>query len=326
MSAQASMWAMKLAAPFRMVRTTAARPATSAVPEGQVMLRLTAGGICGTDLAFYRGTPNTWSDDPQSPPGFPMHEVAGEVVASRCDHIDVGDQVVGWATSMAGFTEYVVTDGASVHAYSQGLHPTQAIMLQPLACVLSAVEHLGDLRGAHCAVLGQGPIGVLFSHVLKNAGAGRVTGVDRIGRSASPGDYGVDDSVLDSAAGWAATLKEHDRPSVVVEAIGHQVGTLGDAVDAVAMNGRVLYFGIPDDTVYPLNMVQVVRKGLTLCSCTTTERTRVLAAADEYLAEHPYLVGLYISHILGLDDADKAFGMACAPAPGLMKVVIDAAN
>jgi L-iditol 2-dehydrogenase len=99
-----------------------------------------------------------------------MHEVCGVVVQARDERLNLGDRMVGWATSQRGLAEYVVTAADSVHRYRFTWTPAHAIALQPLACVLSAVEQFGDVSGAHCAVLGQGPIGALFSHVLKSRG------------------------------------------------------------------------------------------------------------------------------------------------------------
>ncbi|MFN7197540.1 MAG: SWIB/MDM2 domain-containing protein, partial [Hylemonella sp.] len=42
--------------------------------------------------------------------------------------------------------------------YDPALPATTAVMLQPLACVLYAVEQLGDVRGRTVAVVGQGPL------------------------------------------------------------------------------------------------------------------------------------------------------------------------
>ena len=51
------------------------------------------------------------------------------------------------------------------------------------------------MAGLTCAVLGLGPIGLLFCHVLKERGAARVFGVDRVDRSAIAPRFGVDDVV-----------------------------------------------------------------------------------------------------------------------------------
>jgi threonine dehydrogenase-like Zn-dependent dehydrogenase len=319
------MWAFQLTAPFSLAEVTIPELAPESVPPGHVMLRLEAGGICGSDLAFYRGAVNVDAADPgaQPPPGHPMHEVCGVVVRSRDERLKQGDRVVGWATSQRGLAEYVVTAASSVHRYRSTWTPAQAIALQPLACVLSAVEQLGDVSGAHCAVLGQGPIGALFSHVLKSKRAAFVTAVDRVARG-KPGAYGVDEFVQDSTARWAARGAGDNAPGVVVEAIGHQVGTLNDAIEGVRPGGRILYFGIPDDPVYPLNLSRLLRKHLTLSARTTADRVGALAAADDYADDHPGLLDEYVSHTFGRAEANEAYATACAPAPGLMKVIIDA--
>ena len=46
-----------------------------------------------------------------------------------------------------GIAELVVADGDGLARYDTGLPATTAVMLQPLACVLYAVEQLGDVSG-----------------------------------------------------------------------------------------------------------------------------------------------------------------------------------
>ena len=114
--------------------------------------------------------------------GFPIHEVAGEVIASRHPDHRPGDLVVGWASGFDGMMERVVSDGDGLAPYDTALTPAQAVGLQPLACVLYACEQLPDLAGRHVAIIGQGSIGLLFSYVAKAAGARRVTGIDPVDR------------------------------------------------------------------------------------------------------------------------------------------------
>jgi threonine dehydrogenase-like Zn-dependent dehydrogenase len=196
-------------------------------------------------------------------------------------------------------------------------------MLQPLACVLYAVEQLGDVSGQRVAVIGQGPIGLLFSSVLKARGAARVTGVDPVDRSDDAPVFGVDEVVTARAERWAAGLSDADRPSVVVEAVGHQVSTLQPALDAVAHGGQVFYFGVPDDPVYPFDMMTFLRKNLTLRSGVALERRRVLADAGTHLAGHPELRERYVTHVHPVADVQAAFTAAIAPRPGQLKIAVD---
>jgi threonine dehydrogenase-like Zn-dependent dehydrogenase len=230
---------------------------------------------------------------------------------------------VGWASLFDGMAELVVTDGDGLARYDTGLPATTAVLLQPLACVLYAVEQLGDVSGRTVAVIGQGPIGLLFSHVLKARGAARVTGVDPVDRSDVASAFGVDETVTARAERWAAALSDADRPSVVVEAVGHQVSTLQPALDAVAFGGQLFYFGVPDDPIYPFDMMTFLRKNLTLRSGVTLERRRVLADAGTYLAAHPGLREGYVTSVQPIADVQAAFSAAIAPRPGQLKIVLD---
>ena len=93
---------------------------------------------------------------------------------------------------------------------------------------------------------------------------------------------------------YAAHVAAQARPDVIIEAVGHQVTTLQDAVSSVADGGRIFYFGVPDDEIYPINMQRLLRGNLTLMSGTTLERQRVLAEAEQYLGKFPELVGVLI--------------------------------
>ena len=321
------MWAQVLDGPFTFAEVEIEAPRAGQLADGQVLLATRAGGICGSDLPFFKGAPflhaanrGTWATPA---PGFPMHEVVGEVVATRHAAHAVGDLVVGWASAFDGIAELVVTDGEGLAGYDTTMAPTTAVMLQPLACVLYAVEQLGDVRDRTVAVIGQGPIGLLFSHVLKQRGARHVIGIDRIDRARHADVFGVDETVTASANLWSATLGDTDRPSLVVEAVGHQVTTLKDCLDSVAVGGEVLYFGIPDDLVYPLDMMTFLRKNLTLRAGVTLERRRVLRDAGRYLAAHPALREIYVTDVHRVRDVQRAFTAATQPQAGQYKVALD---
>ncbi len=321
------MWAQILSAPYRFEKVEVAAPDAADLGPGQVLLATKAGAICGSDLPNFRGAPfphpkngGRWVT---SAPGFPMHEVVGEVIASNHPEHRTGDLVVGWASGFDAIAEVIVSDGDGLAGYDTSLTPTTAVMLQPLACVLYAAEQLDDVTGKTVAVVGQGPIGLLFSHVLKSRGALHVVGVDRVDRSDAGTTFGVDEVVTASANLWAGSLRAKERPQVVVEAVGHQVTTMKNCVDAVGFGGEVFYFGIPDDLVYPFDMMTFLRKNLTLRSGATLERRRVLEDANVYLAEHPGLRDAYVSHVFGVGDVEGAFHAAANPQPGQFKISVE---
>lgn len=320
------MWSYRVVAPYLFERTTIAEKTPECLDDGQVLLRFMAAGVCGSDLPAFRGArgrlPGDDGTSAAEKDGFPIHEVVGEVIASRHPEHRTGDRVVGWASGFDGMMERVISNGDGLAPYDPALTPAQAVGLQPLACVLYACEQLPDLTGKHVAIIGQGSIGLLFSYVAKAAGARRVTGVDPVDRSSVATTFGVDHAVRATSDRWVSRLAAPDRADVVIEAVGHQVATLGHAIDAAAPGGTVFYFGVADDDAYPINMRAMLRNNLTLKSGVTLDRRRMLELAGKFAAEHPRLLATYLTHTFGVDDVQGAFELACRPVPERVKIAI----
>jgi L-iditol 2-dehydrogenase len=218
--------------------------------------------------------------------------------------------------------EYVVSDGAGLSGYDTSLAPSIAVLIQPLACVLYAVDRLPGIDGASVTVIGLGSIGILFGHALRRAGAARVVGVDPVDRSKLAGRFGFDDTVPSRSDQWLAGLGSTDRPDIVVEAVGHQSGTLNDAVNAVRVGGRIYYFGIPEEIHYPFDLHCFLRKGLTLQAGLTGRRRQMLEEAGKYLAAHPKLAGDVVTDVFPVGDVEAAFTRAQTPSPERVKVTL----
>jgi L-iditol 2-dehydrogenase len=320
------MWAQSLIAPRTFASTEATAPTAADLKPGEVLLRVIAGGVCGSDLPEFKGLkgPTANGADPWggTVPGSPLHEVVGEVIASADGSLEVGQRAVGWATGFNAIAEVVISRAESLYPYTLSLPEATGVLIQPLACVIYALEKLSGVEGIDAAVIGQGPIGLLFSHVLHSMGARSVTGVDLVDRSDVAKAYGLDEFRHASSAQWSATIDDAARPGIVIEAVGHHVTTLSDAIAAAAVGAEIFYFGIPDDQVYPLNMALFLRKNLTLRSGTTFERSRVLKKATQYLEAHPELAETYVSDVLPADQAQTAFDRAVKPRTGQHKVAL----
>lgn len=313
------MWAMRLVGPGRFETVDVPAPDPDTLRDGEVLLRTLAGGICGSD----RPKLHRVNSGEVGPAGYPMHEVVGEVVASRHPLHQDGDTVVGWAVDSNAMAELVVTQGLRIAGCDPSADPVEQVLIQSVACVLHAVDKL-SVRGARVAVLGLGPIGLTFAHVLAARGARHVTGVDPIDRQGVGSRFGIDDVVVATSSAWSAGLSGV-RPDVVVEAVGHQVQTLDDALRAVAVGGTVLYFGIPDQPVYPMNMEMLMRRHLNLVGGVTREHASALEAARDYLNDHPELVRHLLTHRFNRPALQQAFNVADEPSEGRLKVVVDLA-
>lgn len=323
------MWSYRLVAPYQFERAAIPDKTPDDLADGQVLLRFLAAGVCGSDIPAFRGAQGRLpGDDGRSAAekdGFPVHEVVGEVIASRHPEHRPGDRVVGWASGFDGLMQRVISDGNGLAPYDPALTPAQAVGLQPLACVLYACEQLPELAGRHVAIIGQGSIGLLFAYVAKAAGARRVTGVDPVDRSSLAATFGVDDPVRATSDRWVGQLAAADRADIVIEAVGHQVATLSHAIEATAFGGTVFYFGVADDEAYPISMRLMLRNNLTLKSGVTLDRRRMLEAAGKFAAGHPELLGTYLTHtfaVQNVDDVQGAFELASRPVPERVKIAI----
>ncbi|CAN5790927.1 zinc-binding dehydrogenase [soil metagenome] len=162
---------------------------------GQVLLRVAAAGICGTDLHIYHDEFKT------APPVVLGHEVAGEVAAlgkgvetvalgarvttetyfstcGQCRYCRTGHEnlclqrrSIGSAVN-GGFTSYLVVPAKNVHALPPHLSFEAGALTEPLACVVHGVLAPATVRPGDLAVVaGPGAIGLLTLQVLKAAGA-----------------------------------------------------------------------------------------------------------------------------------------------------------
>jgi L-iditol 2-dehydrogenase len=315
------MWAYRLASPMNYLQEEVATPSPESLEQDDVLLRFLAGGICGSDMPRYR---HGSAVNGAEPIGRSLHEIVGEVVASNSD-LAVGERAVGWVVDFCGLAEYVKTSARELLPVPAGLDPVHAVAMQPLACVLAALSRVPNIAGARTAVIGLGPIGVLFTHALKDLGAATVVGVDLVDRSDVGAEYGIDELVHASSRAWARTASAHDSFDLIVEAVGHQVGTLDDAISMAAQHGTILYFGVQDDAYYPVRVSTLMDKNIVLRFGRTPrpERREALRLAAAYVAKHPGLLERYVTERVPVSEAQAAYQKASRPAPGQLKIVLD---
>ena len=300
--------------PGRLERVEAPEPGP--LQAGRVLVELKAGGICGSDLPSFHGVRGVFVDG-YGEPGFPLHEVVGEVVEGE---LAKGTRVVGWAEGHYGLAERYVARVDATLAIGDEFSDVEATVIQPLCTVLQQLDRLGDVAGKRAAVIGLGSIGLLFTHALQARGA-TVTGVDRVDRADVASAFGIDDAIH----GDAAALPK-DTFEIVVEAVGHHAAPLEAAVTALADHGTILAFGVPDDTHYAFPFRAFFRKHATLLAGAAVDRAAALANAYDYLKAHRDLLAPYITSVLPVNEAQAAFDLASLPAPGRLKVVLSVAD
>ncbi|MFL6123581.1 zinc-binding dehydrogenase [Actinophytocola sp.] len=312
------MWALRQPAPYEFERIEVPDPDPADLPPGRVLVRFRLGGICGSDLPPFAGVrdvgfPHTGTV------GAPLHEIVGDVVASADDRLRRGERVVGKVSTSDGLREVVVARAELLHPLADALSDGEAIVAQPLATVLCALDRVGALPGRRAAVLGLGPIGMLFGAALKERGY-HVTGVDRVDRTAVAAVFGIDEPVVAQTREWAAGLSD-DRPDLVVDAIGHSQDVLADCVEAARTHGEVYVFGLPEEH-YVLPMRRFFDKMLVLRAGATTNWPAHLAAAERFLLDHRDLAAAYVTDTYPMAEAKEAYLSALRPAVGRLKIAL----
>jgi L-iditol 2-dehydrogenase len=265
-----------------------------AVGPGEVRLRIHAALTCGTDLKVYRRGYHARMIAPPVPFG---HEFAGIIEA-------LGEGVTGWeigrrvvaANSAAcdscfycergrpelcedllfvngAYAEYITLPERVVRknllAIPGRLSFEEAAMVEPLACVVRGMEETGVKPGDMVAVLGVGPIGLMFVRLCKLAGAEVIAvgrGRERLAFAARLGA----DTTLSAAE--EANIVEAVRsranrgrgPDVVIECVGQSETW----EQAIAMGRKAatinLFGGCPKDTFAKLDTARLHYDELTL--------------------------------------------------------------
>lgn len=311
------MWACLLKSPAQLCVTTAHSPEPSDLRDGEVLIELSAVGICGSDIPKFLGG----SGDP--PPGWPAHEIVGTVIAARHSPLVPGQRVVGLASSHNGLAQRIISAADTLIAVTGQFGNEEAVIIQPLATAHAALSKVKTLRGARVVVIGLGPLGLLIAHLASTSGAGPVTGIDRVDRRAVAPTFGLKEVTWSSSRAWVASVRADHLADVVVEAVGHQAGTLNDAIAAAAPDGHVVGFGVPDDSHYALDYQTLFRKRLSLTAGTTNPWRHHLHAAQRHLLKYPELASSLLTHVLPATQAQRGYELAARPDPAVRKVVIN---
>jgi L-iditol 2-dehydrogenase len=313
------VWAVRLYKPGQVERADLP-DLEPRLAEGQVLLRLRAAGLCGSDMPRYKGTRRLLGTQ-----GFglaPVHEIVGEVAESASRDLAPGQRVVGTLGRDAGLAQYVLASASMLIPAPQDLDDIEAVVVQPLATVIRAYKKFPDVRGQRAAVVGAGPIGLAFCHVLRNHGIGHLSVIDPVERSQLAKSYGADEYFQMTSAQWLQHVGAQARPQIVVEAVGHQQATLSDAVHAVCDHGFVFGFGEPDEPSYVVPYEELYMRDITLAAGRTIEWQEALKAGAEYLVKHRRDFANYVSHVLPVAKAQKAYSLYATPQVGRLKVVM----
>lgn len=243
-----------------------------------VLIRVKACGVCGTDVHIYEGDKGAAE---VTPPTILGHEFSGIVeevgeavmeyrpgdrvcvdpnctcgactpcrngVAHYCEHM------IGYGTTVnGGFAEYCAVDERQVYRLGEHTSFEQGAMTEPLACCLHGIDMCGIRPGSQAVVIGGGMIGLLMFQLAKLMGAAKVALLEPVEEKRLVAAKLGADVCIDPLQGVVkAELKKAGFTwiNTVIECVGRP-STIQQAIDIAGNKAVVMMFGLTktDETI-----------------------------------------------------------------------------
>jgi L-idonate 5-dehydrogenase len=313
---------------------------------GEVLVAMARGGICGSDLHYYReGAVGSFvlrepltlghevvgrvAEDPAGRlrPGTPVAVHPG-TSCGACQECRQGHRQVCRETrylgsaaafphTQGGFTGRLAVPAGRLHVLPAELPLARAVLAEPLAVALHALGRAGGVGGARVLVNGAGPIGAL------TAGAARARGAEEVWAS----DVREPQLRIAERAGADRTVRvgrqtlPEEHFDVVVEASGSPAAPAA-VMGAVRRRGVIVQLGSPPaGPGVPVPFGPLVAKEVDLRG--TFRFAGGLDAALALLASKPHLEAV-VTRTFGLRDAVQAMETAADPdVPGKVVLLLD---
>ena len=327
------MKAMVLRAPSDLVLDEVARPQPG---PGQVLVRVTHSGVCGTDYKIYNGSIKV------PYPLIPGHEMAGE-------RVDTGERVIidpetydgtcfycqKGLTNLCpngtligrdvngGFAEYLMVPASQVFKLPDSIDDRTAPMIQVLTTCLHAQRQVETFPGDTVAVVGLGVTGQLHVQLAKARGA-RVIGITRSAEKRAMAEkLGADVTVAggDSVIEQVRALTEGRGADLTIETTG-VLKQLENSVHMTRFGGKVLMFGIFTVKEGALPFYDLYFKEVSLISARVAkpeDYTACIALVERGQVKLEPLV----SDVMPLGELKAAIGLLASDSGQRMKIIME---
>ncbi|MEM2496716.1 MAG: alcohol dehydrogenase catalytic domain-containing protein [Nitrososphaerota archaeon] len=317
------------------------------IHEGEILVRMKACGIDGTDIEKAYGKPIT--------PPMLGHEVVGEVVESKSPEYEVGDRVFVHHHVFCGKCYYCLHDsytmcplflkttiepcglaeffrvpkinidrGAALKL-SPNLSWEDAVFIEPAACVLKALRRVDFKAGDTVSLVGVGPTGSLFIKLLKFLGAALVSVADLSEfRLKMAKKLGADIVINPIQTDFGEICRR------ATDGIGVDIGILGTPtakpiqtlLQTIRRGGKICIFGAPekgekvelDFSWFFINEVSII----TSYSTSEVETTLI----HRLIENGKIFFNDLITHRFRLSQAEEAFEVA-KDASKSLKVIVE---
>lgn len=306
------------------------------IQDNEILVKVKASGICGTDIHIYHGSPG--STEPKVPVVL-GHEFAGEVIAvgKAATRIKVGDKVtvdpniycgncsycltgkknhcvdmhaIG-VNQDGGFEDYCAVPESQAITLSPDVDYEEAAMAEPVACCIHGIDNIGIIPGDTVCVIGGGAIGQIMCQLARLSGASKVVLSEPVEmRRTLALSLGADAAIDPLAKDLKAQLKEvigKDCVDVSIECAGRPVAAR-QALDIADRGGKVLLFSVPSPGDYTeLPLEYMFKKELTIKGAFVNPDTQYRAA--QLISQKKLNLKPLITHRYPIDKLEEAILM-----------------
>ncbi|MBO9600843.1 MAG: zinc-dependent alcohol dehydrogenase family protein [Cohnella sp.] len=301
----------------------------------EVLIRVERTGICGTDVHIYKG------EYVSRYPIIPGHEFSGTIVelgegasafqigdrvtaepnihcgrcmyclshrGNHCDHA----QAIG-VTRNGAMAEYVAVPVNNVFKLPTGMSFATGAFIEPLACVVHAMNRLQLSPGSRTLLFGAGAMGQQLIQALIHTGVTELAVVDIADKKLTMAkQWGATKTILSERLGESAIRSEFPRGfDVVVDATGIP-SVIEQALTFLGPAGKFLQFGVTAKTAaVQLNPFELFQRDWTLIGSAATNDT-FLPALHWAQAGRIQLEPL-VTKVVALDELPRLFEHGASP-------------
>ena len=319
------------------------RPIPQIGQPDDVLVRIEACGICGTDLNIL-AVPPAHQATPDIIIGHEGMGVVEEIGAGVSD-LRPGDRVViapripcgrcaycrrgldnqcttrrTIGTTLDGaFAPYLRAPQTALYSISQAVSRDDAVFFEPLSCVVGAIARVPVRAGDNVAIIGAGPMGLLYAQMYRTLGAGKIIVADISRYRLSFAEaMGVEAALLPTEVDLPKAV--HDLTGmgadVVIDAVGNQ---LGMAMRLARRGGHVILFGLRPHDNQTINQYAITRHDLTIHG--SFVGVKPFAQTIQLLESRRLQPSVLISHRVQLSEL--AYGVELMRSGQAMKVIVE---
>lgn len=299
----------------------------------EVLIRVKACGVCGTDFHIYEGAEGSAEIHP---PLIPGHEFSGTVCETggnvkdlkvddrvcadpnifcgKCSYCKEGkvhfcSAMKGLGTTVSGaFAEYITVPEKFVYRLPDSVSFEEGAMAEPVACCLHGMDLTSVKHGDTVLIIGGGAIGLIMLQLAKCAGASKLIVSEPVREKREKALALGADVVVDPVnESLSEALKVHtfDGADVAIECVGRE-DTMLQAINSTCRGGRVMLFGLtPAKQNISISPYHLFRRELTVMASFINPYTQERAL--RLLASGRIEVKSLITDVLPLDDINKVF-------------------